>query len=373
MLESASFLLSFLRFPAVTALNLCAGKFSEPPAASAKSITEFLSDDGRSSQVAVPISPPRGEPVFLGQVVRGRAGPRAGTIASFFRQAASLPATAVPSARGEEDRVTPDRSVSPSYSFFKSKTLGPSLSEHGPDPRGPSLSEHGPDPRRPSLADPQGPSLSEHGPDPQGPSLSEHGPDPRGPSLSEHGPDPRRPSLADPQGPSLLEHGPDHRGPSLSEHGPDPRGPSLSEHGPDPRRPSLADPQGPSLSEHGPDPRGPSLSEHDLDPWRPQAPPPPHPPPRCPSPGSLTQCARCGEHKASWEMPEHEDFHFALDLQESFSAPCLLPPAPSPASPRMVSSTRRKKTATSQLVPAGKRPRTSSRHTLDSYFKKAPC
>ncbi|XP_078251657.1 DNA polymerase eta-like, partial [Rhinoraja longicauda] len=74
----------------------------------------------------------------------------------------------------------------------------------------------------------------------------------------------------------------------------------------------------------------------------------------------LVRCARCGESTLSRQVAEHEDFHYALDLQRSLST---LPPPSPPA--------RTKQKAVDQLRAAGKRARTGSK-TLDWYFQKAP-
>ncbi|XP_060703836.1 DNA polymerase eta isoform X2 [Hemiscyllium ocellatum] len=74
--------------------------------------------------------------------------------------------------------------------------------------------------------------------------------------------------------------------------------------------------------------------------------------------GCLLQCLKCGEYKLSWEMPEHEDFHFALELQKSLSA---APAAQSPA-------TTPKNKAARQLVSRAKKPRLS--HSLLTYFQR---
>uniref|UniRef100_A0A3Q4N0B0 DNA polymerase eta n=1 Tax=Neolamprologus brichardi TaxID=32507 RepID=A0A3Q4N0B0_NEOBR len=70
-----------------------------------------------------------------------------------------------------------------------------------------------------------------------------------------------------------------------------------------------------------------------------------HPPPTVAS-EDLMSCERCGQEVLAWEMPEHNDYHFALDLQQSFSS--------------------------GQSGPAPKRPRSQSASTgtLDSFFKK---
>ncbi|XP_051881427.1 uncharacterized protein LOC127575535 [Pristis pectinata] len=66
----------------------------------------------------------------------------------------------------------------------------------------------------------------------------------------------------------------------------------------------------------------------------PVATPPSQPPPQPPAcslpPEVLVRCGRCGQSSLPWEVAEHEDFHFALDLQRSLSAS---PPPSSPSAP----------------------------------------
>uniref|UniRef100_A0A8D3BGB8 DNA polymerase eta n=1 Tax=Scophthalmus maximus TaxID=52904 RepID=A0A8D3BGB8_SCOMX len=64
----------------------------------------------------------------------------------------------------------------------------------------------------------------------------------------------------------------------------------------------------------------------------------------------LLNCERCGQEVSVWEMPEHNDYHFALDLQNSLS-----------------SSTN---SATSGPQPKRQRPQGGSTATLDSFFKR---
>ncbi|XP_048452959.1 DNA polymerase eta isoform X2 [Rhincodon typus] len=84
---------------------------------------------------------------------------------------------------------------------------------------------------------------------------------------------------------------------------------------------------------------------------------------RPPSPVSLLRCLKCGEYKLPWEMPEHEDFHFALELQKSLSA---TPSAQSTAHP----TTTPKNKAARQLGSRAKKPRLSQ--SLLTYFQKSP-
>ncbi|XP_057554111.1 DNA polymerase eta isoform X2 [Hippopotamus amphibius kiboko] len=75
-------------------------------------------------------------------------------------------------------------------------------------------------------------------------------------------------------------------------------------------------------------------------------------------------CEKCGSLIPVWEMPEHTDYHFALELQKSFlqshsSAPQVVP-ASSPQSKRIPKS---------PLASNSKRPRPEGMQTLESFFK----
>ncbi|XP_078462363.1 DNA polymerase eta [Lampetra planeri] len=88
-------------------------------------------------------------------------------------------------------------------------------------------------------------------------------------------------------------------------------------------------------------------------------------------------CEKCNTRVLVWEMPEHTDYHFARDLQDSFSAasPIVprgqhLSPAPPPPRHSQRGKVTRKKTGEN---PAAKRQRTSGNvGTLDAFFKKSP-
>uniref|UniRef100_H3ATL3 DNA polymerase eta n=1 Tax=Latimeria chalumnae TaxID=7897 RepID=H3ATL3_LATCH len=66
----------------------------------------------------------------------------------------------------------------------------------------------------------------------------------------------------------------------------------------------------------------------------------------------LVGCEKCGQSIVVWDLPEHMDFHFALDLQKSFSLP----------------GKSKAKTPTS---PSSKRFRQGTNQTLDVFFKRA--
>ncbi|XP_054606322.2 DNA polymerase eta isoform X2 [Nothobranchius furzeri] len=95
--------------------------------------------------------------------------------------------------------------------------------------------------------------------------------------------------------------------------------------------------------------------------------------------GDLLKCERCGVEVLVWEMPEHRDYHFALDLQNSLSSstnsgslpPNLTVSSSSSGSPSARSSRGKTKTR-GQSGPAPKRQRSlgGSVGTLDAFFKK---
>lgn len=89
---------------------------------------------------------------------------------------------------------------------------------------------------------------------------------------------------------------------------------------------------------------------------------------RAPSESSSSEdlqvCERCGQKVPVWEMPEHTDYHFALDLQKSFSSSASVPAA--------APQTSRGKRAKTPSGPQPKRARVQG-NTLDSFFKKTWC
>ncbi|XP_012709756.2 DNA polymerase eta [Fundulus heteroclitus] len=99
----------------------------------------------------------------------------------------------------------------------------------------------------------------------------------------------------------------------------------------------------------------------------------------------LTTCELCGKEVLVWEMPEHNDYHFALDLQNSLSSSNNLAAitsssaasSSSNASPTLGAGgktlpTRGKIKTRGQPGPASKRQRSQGGGvgTLDSFFKK---
>ncbi|MBN3309263.1 POLH polymerase, partial [Amia calva] len=91
----------------------------------------------------------------------------------------------------------------------------------------------------------------------------------------------------------------------------------------------------------------------------------------------VMRCDRCGQDVLVWVMPEHTDYHVALDLQNSFFySPSAAPlPLPRPR-PRLGSETppspRGKSKPRSQQAPHPKRPKAQgSILTLDRFFKRS--
>ncbi|XP_048061895.1 DNA polymerase eta isoform X1 [Megalobrama amblycephala] len=82
----------------------------------------------------------------------------------------------------------------------------------------------------------------------------------------------------------------------------------------------------------------------------------------------LHVCERCGQKVLVWEMPEHTDYHFALDLQKSFSS-SVSSDGPVPAGAPQ--SSRGKSRAKTPSGPQAKRARVQgTAGTLDSFFKR---
>ncbi|CAF98622.1 unnamed protein product, partial [Tetraodon nigroviridis] len=93
----------------------------------------------------------------------------------------------------------------------------------------------------------------------------------------------------------------------------------------------------------------------------------------------LIGCDRCGQQVSVWEMPEHNDYHFALDLQNSLSSPASSVARTAACSPTArrggaegaAQSCRGKSKPRGQLGPQSKRQRSQGGGlgTLDSFFK----
>ncbi|KAL2791897.1 DNA polymerase eta isoform 2 [Daubentonia madagascariensis] len=75
-------------------------------------------------------------------------------------------------------------------------------------------------------------------------------------------------------------------------------------------------------------------------------------------------CEKCGSLLPVWEMPEHMDYHFALELQKSFVQPHSSNPQVVPAL-----SPQGKRNPKSPLASSNKRPRPEGMQTLESFFK----
>ncbi|KAL6037641.1 hypothetical protein STEG23_020022 [Scotinomys teguina] len=75
-------------------------------------------------------------------------------------------------------------------------------------------------------------------------------------------------------------------------------------------------------------------------------------------------CEKCDSLVPVWDMPEHIDYHFALDLQKSFLQPCTSKPQAVPAM-----SPQGKRNPKSPLASSSKRLRLHGMQTLESFFK----
>lgn len=98
----------------------------------------------------------------------------------------------------------------------------------------------------------------------------------------------------------------------------------------------------------------------------------------------LLKCERCGQDVCVWEMPEHNDYHFALDLQNSLSSSTSSANSTSTVSSSSSSAScaslaagsaqfsRGKTKSKGQSGPQSKRQRSQggSTGTLDSFFKR---
>lgn len=84
----------------------------------------------------------------------------------------------------------------------------------------------------------------------------------------------------------------------------------------------------------------------------------------------LLKCETCGQDVLVWEMPEHNDYHYALNLQNSFSSLTSSSSSVS-VSPETMQSSRGKNSSRRQVGPQAKRARLmGSNIKLDSFFKK---
>ncbi|XP_052048077.1 DNA polymerase eta isoform X2 [Apodemus sylvaticus] len=78
----------------------------------------------------------------------------------------------------------------------------------------------------------------------------------------------------------------------------------------------------------------------------------------------LVLCDKCDSLVPVWDMPEHTDYHFALELQKSFFQPCTSKPQAVPAM-----SPQGKRNSKSPLASSNKRLRPHGMQTLESFFK----
>ncbi|XP_069036178.1 DNA polymerase eta [Lepisosteus oculatus] len=302
--------------PALTLLHLSASKFSEPPAASAGGITSFLSSGAAATQT--PPSPKR------------EAGPKQpGAIQSFFQRASvkkkegcemsalssSSDLTSLPPSENHPPTPSPAR-PSVGISFFHRKAL-----EDG----GMRLSEDLLDPARPVAWAQAGVGLRE---EQSSGAESAAGTD----SIA---------SSAETQ-----EKAVEHIAPGVS---------------PDSATAPGVSPDSATAPGVSPD----STEAPGVSPDSTEA-------PALLSDVDLMRCEKCREQVLAWEMPEHMDYHFALDLQEALSSSPQISPRPQHPLGNPGPSCRGKSRPRSQPAPRPKRPKSQgSSHTLDSFFKRS--
>ncbi|NXR62279.1 POLH polymerase, partial [Rhadina sibilatrix] len=92
------------------------------------------------------------------------------------------------------------------------------------------------------------------------------------------------------------------------------------------------------------------------------------------SPGDQQRCEKCDQLVLVWEFPEHMDYHFALELQNSFLEPSP-PIAPEAPNAKVVASRSPAKAKNKPKTSAGssaKRPKEAVTRTLDFFFKPLP-
>ncbi|KAJ0004735.1 hypothetical protein NQD34_010949 [Periophthalmus magnuspinnatus] len=86
----------------------------------------------------------------------------------------------------------------------------------------------------------------------------------------------------------------------------------------------------------------------------------------------LCPCEKCGKEVLVWEMPEHMDFHFAMDLQSSFSSSPSASSASVFQTPQKLGLAGGKTKSKSLTGPQAKRSRSGgSTGTLDCFFNKS--
>ncbi|XP_072266144.1 DNA polymerase eta [Pyxicephalus adspersus] len=81
----------------------------------------------------------------------------------------------------------------------------------------------------------------------------------------------------------------------------------------------------------------------------------------------LINCEKCHQQILVWDFPEHMDYHFARELQDSFSIP-----SPSTSRPNVTPQARPKTKTKNYPTPSAKRARSEGSRTLDAFFKKSP-
>ncbi|MGH0158741.1 UNVERIFIED_CONTAM: hypothetical protein FKN15_036505 [Acipenser sinensis] len=92
----------------------------------------------------------------------------------------------------------------------------------------------------------------------------------------------------------------------------------------------------------------------------------------------LVWCERCGKNVLVWEMPEHTDYHFALDLQSSFSSTSSGTSSTDPSGSHSTAAaaasatlSRGKSKSKNTAAPAPKKLKSQGTNkTLDSFFKR---
>ncbi|XP_058019023.1 DNA polymerase eta isoform X2 [Ahaetulla prasina] len=78
-------------------------------------------------------------------------------------------------------------------------------------------------------------------------------------------------------------------------------------------------------------------------------------------------CEKCNQKVAVWEYSEHLDYHFAVELQNSFSGSDSFRSVESLASPK-----KEKNKSREQRITSAKRPKQDGTRTLDFFFKPLP-
>ncbi|KAG2457932.1 DNA polymerase eta-like [Polypterus senegalus] len=83
----------------------------------------------------------------------------------------------------------------------------------------------------------------------------------------------------------------------------------------------------------------------------------------------LVECEKCGKDILVWEMPEHADYHFAVELQSSFSPPSARPHSEQPQATNVPSRGKSKNKGSPGPSPKRSKPHIGNQ-TLDFFFKK---